>query len=268
MRLPDRWKVTNLSGKVGRSDVAGTAEILTETPRRKFVADLVSTRLDYRDLGGFVGLPPGASAGRPLARAEGRGAEARARPTASSPTTASSSTSLRDYDAAVPFPRQERARRSRADGQRRDEHRARQRRASLRSGEGRRRRRHRSPRGHARHHRACAAARGTPRRPQSRSRADLSRARVTARQDGPVRRLREGQGERCQPRAHGQGGRRRRRAHHVRRRGQRARAAAHQPRSRRRGAAGDRRRPDGDAPLRGVARSRVGDGTRQPAASA
>lgn len=57
--LPDRWKVTNLSGTVGRSDLAGTVEILTTTPRRKLVADLTSTRLDYRDLGGFVGLPPG-----------------------------------------------------------------------------------------------------------------------------------------------------------------------------------------------------------------
>jgi len=62
VRLPDRWKVTGLSGKVGRSDVAGVAEILTDTPRRKFVADIVSNRLDYRDLGGFVGLPAGASA--------------------------------------------------------------------------------------------------------------------------------------------------------------------------------------------------------------
>jgi uncharacterized protein involved in outer membrane biogenesis len=62
VRLPDRWKMTGLTGKVGRSDVAGQAEILTDTPRRKFVADIVSTRLDYRDLGGFVGLPPGASA--------------------------------------------------------------------------------------------------------------------------------------------------------------------------------------------------------------
>lgn len=59
--LPDRWQVTDLTGKVGRSDVRGTAEILTNTPRRTFVADLVSTRLDYRDLGGFVGLPAGAS---------------------------------------------------------------------------------------------------------------------------------------------------------------------------------------------------------------
>jgi uncharacterized protein involved in outer membrane biogenesis len=61
VRLPDRWKVTSVSGKVGRSDVSGHVEILTATQRRKLVADLVSNRLDYRDLGGFVGLPPGRS---------------------------------------------------------------------------------------------------------------------------------------------------------------------------------------------------------------
>jgi uncharacterized protein involved in outer membrane biogenesis len=61
-RLADRWKVTSLSGKVGRSDVQGQVEILTGTPRRKFVADIVSNRLDYRDLGGFVGLPAGGNA--------------------------------------------------------------------------------------------------------------------------------------------------------------------------------------------------------------
>jgi hypothetical protein len=62
IRLADRWKMTGLTGKVGRSDVAGQVEILTDTPRRKLVADIVSNRLDYRDLGGFVGLPPGGSA--------------------------------------------------------------------------------------------------------------------------------------------------------------------------------------------------------------
>ena len=42
--------------------MTGQVEILTDTPRRKLVADIVSNRLDYRDLGGFVGLPPGATA--------------------------------------------------------------------------------------------------------------------------------------------------------------------------------------------------------------
>lgn len=58
-RQPDRWQVDDLTGKVGASDIAGTMHVLTNTPRRKVVADLVSRRLDYRDLGGFVGHPPG-----------------------------------------------------------------------------------------------------------------------------------------------------------------------------------------------------------------
>ena len=57
--LPGRWQVTNLTGKMGQSDLAGTVTIETDRPRRKVVADLTSQRLDYRDLGGLVGLPPG-----------------------------------------------------------------------------------------------------------------------------------------------------------------------------------------------------------------
>jgi hypothetical protein len=53
------WQVSSLSGKMGQSDLAGTVTIETARPRRRVVADLSSQRLDYRDLGGFLGLPPG-----------------------------------------------------------------------------------------------------------------------------------------------------------------------------------------------------------------
>jgi uncharacterized protein involved in outer membrane biogenesis len=56
---PGRWVVTELSGKMGQSDMAGTVTIETDRPRQKVVADLSSQRLDYRDLGGLIGLPPG-----------------------------------------------------------------------------------------------------------------------------------------------------------------------------------------------------------------
>jgi uncharacterized protein involved in outer membrane biogenesis len=56
---PDRWQVADLEGKMGNSDVAGAVTIDTDRPRPKVVADLRSQRLDYRDLGGFLGLPPG-----------------------------------------------------------------------------------------------------------------------------------------------------------------------------------------------------------------
>lgn len=73
-RLPDRWQVDDLAGKVGASDIAGTLHVRTDTPRRKLVADLVSRRLDYRDLGGFLGLPPGRAT---LARSADQKATAR-----------------------------------------------------------------------------------------------------------------------------------------------------------------------------------------------
>lgn len=53
------WQVSSLSGKMGQSDLAGTVTVETARPRKRVVADLTSQRLDYRDLGGFLGLPPG-----------------------------------------------------------------------------------------------------------------------------------------------------------------------------------------------------------------
>ncbi len=58
---PGRWQVADLQGKMGKSDVAGAVTIDTDRSRPKVVADLRSQRLDYRDLGGFLGLPPGTS---------------------------------------------------------------------------------------------------------------------------------------------------------------------------------------------------------------
>ena len=52
------WTFHAFTGKVGNSDIAGTFA-LDMSPAKPFVdADLVSTQLDYRDLGGLVGLPP------------------------------------------------------------------------------------------------------------------------------------------------------------------------------------------------------------------
>jgi hypothetical protein len=52
------WTFKEFTGKVGDSDMAGNFA-LDRSKARPFVnADLVSTRLDYKDLGGLVGLPP------------------------------------------------------------------------------------------------------------------------------------------------------------------------------------------------------------------
>jgi uncharacterized protein involved in outer membrane biogenesis len=52
------WSFKEFKGKVGDSDLAGNFIFDGNHPRPMIDADLVSTRLDYKDLGGLVGLPP------------------------------------------------------------------------------------------------------------------------------------------------------------------------------------------------------------------
>ncbi|MGO1003010.1 AsmA family protein [Lysobacter sp. CA196] len=53
-----RWNYDRFTGKVGDSDLAGSASVDTGGPRPYLRADLVSKRLDMDDLAGFVGAPP------------------------------------------------------------------------------------------------------------------------------------------------------------------------------------------------------------------
>jgi len=52
------WEYENFSGVVGDSDLSGDATFLTGGERPKLIADLVSKRLDFDDLGGFIGRAP------------------------------------------------------------------------------------------------------------------------------------------------------------------------------------------------------------------
>ena len=52
------WSFKEFKGKVGDSDMAGNFVFDGNHARPMIDADLVSTRLDYKDLGGLVGLPP------------------------------------------------------------------------------------------------------------------------------------------------------------------------------------------------------------------
>ena len=52
------WSFRKFSGKVGDSDVAGDFVFDGRQKRPLIDADIVSQRLDYKDLGGLVGLPP------------------------------------------------------------------------------------------------------------------------------------------------------------------------------------------------------------------
>ena len=53
-----RWLYQDFTGKVGDSDLAGDASVDTGGARPYLRADLVSKRLDFDDLAGFIGAPP------------------------------------------------------------------------------------------------------------------------------------------------------------------------------------------------------------------
>ena len=53
------WNFRGMRGTVGESDVKGDIRIDVSGPRSMMTADLTSTRFDSKDLGGFIGLPPG-----------------------------------------------------------------------------------------------------------------------------------------------------------------------------------------------------------------
>ncbi|ALN84529.1 asmA family protein [Lysobacter capsici] len=53
-----RWNYDDFTGKVGDSDLAGDASVDTGGPRVYLRADLISKRLDFDDLAGFIGAPP------------------------------------------------------------------------------------------------------------------------------------------------------------------------------------------------------------------
>lgn len=56
-----QWKLERIKGKVGESDLAGRFAVDLSGSRAATIADLTSRSFDYKDLGGFVGLPPGES---------------------------------------------------------------------------------------------------------------------------------------------------------------------------------------------------------------
>ncbi|MEO8738239.1 MAG: AsmA family protein [Casimicrobiaceae bacterium] len=53
------WDLRGVKGTVGESDLKGDVRIDVSKPRTLLTADITSARFDSKDLGGFVGLPPG-----------------------------------------------------------------------------------------------------------------------------------------------------------------------------------------------------------------
>ncbi len=58
------WDFRGMTGTVGQSDLKGNVRIDVSRPRSMMTADLTSARFDSKDLGGFIGLPPGEPAQR------------------------------------------------------------------------------------------------------------------------------------------------------------------------------------------------------------
>lgn len=59
-----KWSLQKFSGKVGDSDLSGDFSVDRSAKRPAIVADVVSRRLNYKDLGGFVGAAPGGETAR------------------------------------------------------------------------------------------------------------------------------------------------------------------------------------------------------------
>jgi uncharacterized protein involved in outer membrane biogenesis len=53
------WDFRGMTGTVGQSDLKGDVRIDVSRPRSMTTANLTSARFDSKDLGGFIGLPPG-----------------------------------------------------------------------------------------------------------------------------------------------------------------------------------------------------------------
>ena len=95
------WRYDDFNGVVGDSDLAGSASVTVGRERPLLNASLVSKRLDFDDLAGFVGAPPqtdGDEASNPEQRAEAAALAADARLL---PDTPYNLTKLRAMDADV-----------------------------------------------------------------------------------------------------------------------------------------------------------------------
>lgn len=64
IRDGDKWSLQKFSGKIGASDLSGDFNVDRSGKRPTVIANLVSRRLNYKDLGGFVGVAPGGEATR------------------------------------------------------------------------------------------------------------------------------------------------------------------------------------------------------------
>ncbi len=96
------WTFRRFKGVVGDSDLAGEIKVDVSTPRAKTIADFTSSRFNYKDLGGFIGLPPG-EATSPRTPEQEQEARKRAASGRVLPDRSFDFAKLRAYDADVKF---------------------------------------------------------------------------------------------------------------------------------------------------------------------
>jgi len=99
----DQWIFRGITGTVGDSDLAGDFTVDVSKKRHLTTADLTSRKMNYKDLGGFIGLPPGESS-RSVRTVEQQ-LEARKRATTNHvlPDRPFSLARLRDHDLDLKF---------------------------------------------------------------------------------------------------------------------------------------------------------------------
>jgi uncharacterized protein involved in outer membrane biogenesis len=95
------WSFREFSGKVGDSDLAGRFDVDRKSQRTIVDADLVSQHLNYKDLGGLVGLPPPSAPAEKSTTAQNKEAAKREVSGRSLPTKPYEVEGLRAVDAKV-----------------------------------------------------------------------------------------------------------------------------------------------------------------------
>jgi len=97
------WDFRRMKGTVGESDLKGDVRIDLSGPRSMMTADLTSARFDSKDLGGFVGLPPGEPAQRTQTAEQQKEEQRRALSYRVLPDKPLELEKLREHDADVKF---------------------------------------------------------------------------------------------------------------------------------------------------------------------
>ena len=97
----DVWRYENFTGTAGDSDLGGTAQIEVGRERPFLKAELVSRRLDFDDLAGFVGAPPKTGSGESANAEQKKEAAALKASAKVLPDTPYNLTKLRAMDADV-----------------------------------------------------------------------------------------------------------------------------------------------------------------------